>query len=455
MASSITYFRECLRANLTCDKSLIRSPHVIVLALMLIFTGIGVRIALLVVNGDRPIGSLSGVGDQERYIALANSVFQGRGLSYNGQPTALRPPLYPLLLAGSHIIFGSHYVFVVRLLQVFFGMAVAFVCVLIGRNLFGKNVSMSLCIGAVALTLPTLIFISTELQSEQLATLLTTIFLLFVIGQLQGKANCAIGIGVSSGLATLVRFNCAILVVIGIVICVWPKRKLRAAFLVFALAGFTISPWIVRNALEFNGKILFSSHGSINLLEGVLMPDGRAQHGEDERVRAAVGWLHSDIEVNDPHRNLFPSEIQLDRQARIAAVSNWEKLSWNSTLNLLLKKVLRFWLSTDQLTDTNSFTKSSRRLRTVAVIIYWVVLACAIVGLRYLYLSSRSVALGLGFFILFVTLSHLPFVMNTRLRIPFFDPLLCIMGAAGFIRLFEEHYLQIASPGSRSTSAVG
>jgi hypothetical protein len=183
---------------------------------------------------------------------------------------------------------------------------------------------------------------------------------------------------------------------------------------VFVLAGFIISPWIVRNALEFDGKILFSSHGNINLLEGVLTPDGRAQYGASERVRAAVGWLHTDIEVNNPHRNLFPSEIELDRQARIAAISNWEKLGWKSAVNLLLKKVLTFWFSTDQLADTGSLTKLNRRLRKSAVILNWVVLALAIVGWRYLYSSARSVAWVLLFFALFVTLSHLPFVMNTR-----------------------------------------
>jgi 4-amino-4-deoxy-L-arabinose transferase-like glycosyltransferase len=446
MSSSISRFREYLRANLASDsKSQERNSQIIFWALMVIFAGLVVRIGLLFLYGNHPVGFLSGIGDQERYIALANSVFEGRGLSYNGQPTALRPPLYPLLLAGSHKIFGSHFLFAARFFQAFLGIAVAFVCMLMCRNLFGDKVSMSLCVVAAALALPTLIFISTELQSEQLATFLTTIFLLSVIGKLQGKVNCAVGIGVSSGLATLVRFNCAILIVFGIVTCIWPKRNLRDAFLVFALAGFIISPWIVRNALEFDGKILFSSHGGINLLEGVITPDGRAQHGDSERVRAAVGWLHTDIEVNNPHRNLFPSEIELDRQARIAAISNWEKLDWKSAVNLLLKKVLTFWLSTDQLADTGSLTKLNRRLRKSAVILNWVILALAIVGWRYLYLSARSVAWVLLFFILFVTLSHLPFVMNTRIRIPFFDPLLCIMAAAGLIRLFEKHDRQIQS----------
>ena len=76
---------------------------------------------MLVLSGNRAVGSFSGVGDQIRYLTLADSVFQGRGLTYPGQPTALRPPVYPYLLAGFHFAFGSHYLLAMRLLQFLVG----------------------------------------------------------------------------------------------------------------------------------------------------------------------------------------------------------------------------------------------------------------------------------------------------------------------------------------------
>jgi hypothetical protein len=79
------------------------------MAALIALTGLAVRVVLLFVAGNRQAGPLSGVGDQVRYLTLADSIFQGRGFTYAGQPTALRPPLYPLLLAGSHVAFGSHY----------------------------------------------------------------------------------------------------------------------------------------------------------------------------------------------------------------------------------------------------------------------------------------------------------------------------------------------------------
>jgi 4-amino-4-deoxy-L-arabinose transferase-like glycosyltransferase len=435
----LTRLKEFLSINCALRDGSRKLNHwIILLGLLLLFAGLGARIGLLILHGNHVVGSLSGVGDQERYIALADSVFQGRGLSYYGQPTALRPPIYPLLLAASHVLFGSYYPFAVRLFQSLSGFAVAYVCMLISKNLFGDRVCVGVCAGGAALALPTLIFISTELQTEQLATFLTIVFLLFVVGALQGKAHCAVGMGISSGLATLMRFNCAILVIIGALICIWPKRSLRDAGVVCLVSGLIISPWIVRNAVQFHGEILFSSHGGINLLEGVVTPDGRAQNGEDERLRAVLGWLHTDIEGNNPHRNLFPSEPQLDRRAKDVAIVTWKNLGWRSAVPLLLKKTTNLWFSTDQIMDTSSFSIFNRILRGVGVVVYWIALTLAIAGWRYLYSSSRMVALTFAFYVLFVTLAHLPFVMNSRIRIPFFDPLICILAAGGFVLLFEK-----------------
>src|SRR5208282_2208761 len=63
------------------------------------------RILLLLLSGNQPVGRLSGTGDQIRYQDLADSIFRGNGFTYAGQPTALRPPLYPILLAAMRVLF--------------------------------------------------------------------------------------------------------------------------------------------------------------------------------------------------------------------------------------------------------------------------------------------------------------------------------------------------------------
>jgi hypothetical protein len=407
-----------------------------VTAAIVAFLGLAVRIALVLLSGNRQISPFSGVGDQIRYLTLADSIFQGRGFSYMGQPTALRPPLYPLFLAAMHIAFGSHYLLAIRVFQSFIGVAVAYVCFRLGKNLFG--IEAGAMAGAIALVLPTLLLISVELQTEQFATLLTVLFLLLFLRENQEKNNGAVGMGITSGLAALIRFNCAILAIIGAIACLWLRRSLKDALLVSLVAGLIVSPWIVRNVQVFHGKVLYSSHGGINLLEGVLTPDGRAQNGEDERVRATVGWLHTDIEQNTSHRLLFASEDKLDRQAKDAAIEAWENLSWRSRLQLLRMKIATFWLSEDQLLDTSSFAPSQRILRVVGVMNYWFVLALALVGWVRLLSSSRIAAFVIAFYVVVVTSAHLPFVMNTRLRIPFIDPLAAVLAGGGFCFLISQ-----------------
>lgn len=419
---------------------------VVIAAAIIAFLGITVRVALLFLTGNRQISSFSGVGDQIRYLTLADSIMQGRGFSYSGQPTALRPPLYPLALVGSHMVFGSYYLVAMRVLQFVIGIVVAYLCVLLAEKFFG--VEAGAMAGAFAIALPTLLLISIELQTEQFATFLVLLFLFCFLGEIQGKNHGAIGMGITAGLAALVRSNCAILTVIGAIACLWSRRRLKDALVVSCIAGLIVAPWLIRNAEVFHGKVLFSSHGGINLLEGVLTPDGRAQDGEDNRVRAAVGWLHTDIEQNDSHRLLFASEDQLERQARDAAIEAWKNLSWHSRLNLLTTKIATFWLSTDQLLDTRSFPPAQRVLRAAGVMIYWFVLAFALLGWESLFSSSRIVAFVILFYIVAITLAHLPFVMNTRLRIPFFDPLLAVLASGGLsllTRKFQERSDRSAS----------
>ena len=394
-------------------------------------SGLALRFVVLFLSGNRQVGPFSGVGDQIRYSTLADSINEGRGFTYAGQPTALRPPLYPLLLAASHSVFGSNYLLAVRIFQFLIGIAVAYLCFLVADGLFG--IVAGAMAAAIALSLPTLVFISVELQTEQLAAFLTLLFLRSLLGETQRKKNAALGMGVTSGLVSLVRFNGAILPIVGAFICLWSRRSLRHAVVVCIVAGLLLFPWIVRNAEVFHGSVFFSTHGGINLLEGVLTPDGRAQNGEGELIRQKIGWLHTDIEVNSPHRLLFPDEDQLDKQARIAAIAAWQDLDWKSVFRLLSRKVFNFWLSTDQLFGTKSFSPTQRKLRVAGVVVYWIVLVLAIVGWIQLFFSSRDLAITILCYAVIVTAAHLPFVMNTRLRIPFFDPLLTILAAGGFL----------------------
>lgn len=410
-------------------------PFLIILALIASILGFAVRVMLLVLAGNQQVARFSGTGDQIRYLTLADSIFQGRGFTYAGEPTALRPPLYPLMLAIAHWAFGSHYPLAMRVIQFLIGIVVAYMCFLLTGRLF--NFEAGAIAGAIALGLPTLILISTELQTEQFASLLTILFLFYVIEEIEGKKIAPIAMGIASGFAMLIRFNCALLPIIGSIVCLWSRRSLKNAFVVCFSSGLIITPWIIRNFETFHGQILYSSHGGFNLLEGVLTPDGRAQIGESERLIAAVGWSHTDIETNGSHRLMFASEDHLDRQASDAAIKAWKNLGWRSGLDLLATKVTTFWLSKDQLLDTKNFSPMQRYVRALGVIIYLIALVLALVGWLKLFSSNKMAASVILFYVTVITVGHLPFVMNTRLRVPFIDPLVAVLAAGGISYLTE------------------
>jgi hypothetical protein len=151
-----------------------------------------------------------------------------------------------------------------------------------------------------------------------------------------------------------------------------------------------------------------------------------------------VGWLHTDIETNTPHRLDFPSEDILDRQARAAAVTAWTSLSAGSAIRLFTQKVLWFCLSIDQFFDTSSFSTRQRIVRKLGVISYWILLALAIMGWTEVFQRDKVLSLAIAIYALWITIAHLPFVMNTRLRIPFLDFLIGVLAAGGIYTLLKS-----------------
>lgn len=194
-----------------------------------------------------------------------------------------------------------------------------------------------------------------------------------------------------------------------------------------AIAGILVSPWLIRNLVVFHGQILYSSQTGLVALQGAVSPSGRTRPEDKERWLAA-GWWLQDIETDTPRRLQFPSEVQLNKTAERAAWNAWRGLGFG-VVAVLLKKVCYFWLSTDQLLDTSGLPAKQRFLRVCGVLFYWLALAAAIGGLLRLRQRERRLTNVLLVYCLFATLLHLPVTMNTRLRSPLIDPLICVLAA--------------------------
>jgi hypothetical protein len=380
---------------------------------------LSVRLGLAVWAGNAPETPLTGGSDTLAYQALADSIANHRGLSYAGMPTALRPPLYPLVLVLGQFIAGGHYRIFIRVVQLLIGILTAIVCAKTSRTLGGSPAIAF----AAALAAPTLVFFSAEILSETLAALIVAAFIYVVVTD-----SSPIWAGVIIGLGMLERFNLATLAVVYVVYQFATKRSSEAMRDV-ALAGLVavviVSPWFVRNLMVFHAQVLYSTHTGTNLLQGLLTPDGRTQSGDTDKLEGAAGWTISNIETNSRSRTSFPPEPELNHMATNAAIA---QLRHMNLFALAGRKLGYFWLSFDQLFRTQALSPYERFVRVLGILMYWFLLAIGIVGWCKVRLRNPHASLLFAVYALVVTTMHVPFVMSTRIRAPLIEPALAILG---------------------------
>jgi hypothetical protein len=387
--------------------------------------GVVARLILLIWAGNRDETPLTGGSDTLAYQALADSIVHLRGMTYASVPTALRAPLYPYFLALVQLAFGAHYRFAARLIQFVAGVVVALVCARASAKIGGHE-PIAL---ATALAMPTLMFFSAELLTETFATLLVAVFFLAVL-----ESRSAIAMGAVIGVAMLARFNLAALAVVYIAWQLFLNKlpvAVRNLSVAGAIAAAIVSPWFVRNLVVFHGQALYSTQTGMNFLEGMVTPDGRT-HGDDwDKLASRCGCPVRDLEVNSASRQALPSEPELDRRAAHAAVAEVPRIHF---LSLGARKLSYFWLSFDQVFETQDMERGPHLVRIACILTYWFFL---VVGLRgWVKCKSRNTGVA-PLFVLYavvVTCLHLPFVMSTRIRTPFVEPALAVLAGLGFSR---------------------
>lgn len=403
----------------------------------LVVVGILARLVFVLIPGNALKAPWSGGGDTGAYVLLAQNIVAHRGFTYAGQPTAFRPPGYPLLLAAFMEVFGKNYVLATRVLQFFEGLFVALLCAAIARTIFGKRAAKATLV--IALFLPTLVQMTGEVLTEATAATLTVVFLYFLVQRGEdAHGHSVAGMSVAVGLGAMVRSNLAFLGCVSLWAVFFRQKgrlRLRDAALAVLVPCVLMTPWVWRNLRSFNGSVVFSTQAGFAAMAGVMSPQGRALPGEMENMRAALGWaLPSELETNSSIRSRLPTEPEIDRRCWQVTFRVWRETGWRLVL-LTLEKLSYFWFSTDQLFGTSGFSRPQRVLRATGVLVYWVVLLLGVVGWVQLRATKSALAQTFLIYALLVTLLHIPFNMNTRYRITFIDPVLVVLGGNAAIAL--------------------
>lgn len=161
--------------------------------------------------------------------------------------TALRPPLYPLMLGGLYRVVG-HHVTAGRLLNVVLGASALALLWVVARRLFGRRVAfIALVTGAVY---PPLVIADTSLMSEPLALVLLLLALgcVLVAVSHDRPARWAAVAGLVAGAACLTRPLALATVPVFIVMLVRGSERGWQSSGVFLLAmALAIAPWSIRN----------------------------------------------------------------------------------------------------------------------------------------------------------------------------------------------------------------
>lgn len=207
----------------------------------------------------------------------------------------------------------------------------------------------------------------------------------------------------------------------------------RRSAVVLIAATIVLAPWLIHNEIAFHGKASYSTHGGFAAVEGIIMPLGRTQPGETEAINNALGWGIRDVETDKPTRAGLRDEAALNGQAWQVASILWRHAGWR-IVPLFMEKFSAFWLSTDQILYTRSLAWRGRLARMAGVAVYWVALVLAVIGWSRLRSTNPCMAKSLILYAAVLTAFHLPLTMNTRLRVPLFDPLLATLAGCSIHR---------------------
>ena len=190
-------------------------------------------------------------------------------MAAGGGPTAIRPPGYPVLLAGVLGVSGGSLT-AGRVASAVLGTVAVALLGLIARQLWDTRTALaSLALGALT---PPLLAVATTLVSENLslALLLGAVASVLAHRRSHHQLRWAASAGVLIGLATLTRSNAAIVVVpltAGLFLRV-PRLRFRDLAPALALVGaavVAIAPWTIRNVIVLDAFVPVSTQASYTL----------------------------------------------------------------------------------------------------------------------------------------------------------------------------------------------
>ncbi|HEY0876043.1 MAG TPA: hypothetical protein VGD94_21385 [Vicinamibacterales bacterium] len=358
--------------------------------------------------------------DEREYLALAQSLRDGRGFHYppgHESGTAQqfgRAPGYPVFLAAIGVSSDASAAPTrVKVAQALLGAVVVWMIGLIARRAAGMRAGA--IAAGIAAVYPPLVWIAAYVFSESLFMPLA-LGCVLLLGLAQHHADAGrsaraggaatIAAGLAAGAAILVRPGMLFFLPIAALWLIRSRRwSLALGFCLSALV--VVAPWTVRNAKEYGRFVLVASEGGVTFWTGNHpLAIGEGDLAANPAIKAA------ELEFRRSHPGLNATELERlyyrDALGRIADDPGW----W---VSLLARKAFYSLVPIGP-----SYALHSTRYQLGSVIPYAILAPLAIIGLFRLVRTGAASPLLLLALSVFVT--NLVFFPQERFRIPVIDP---------------------------------
>jgi 4-amino-4-deoxy-L-arabinose transferase-like glycosyltransferase len=409
--------------------------HLVVL-LAILTLGAGVRLGLWTwFQGQSPH-----IEDEQDYNRLAcNLVEHGEYGFEPGQPNSLRPPLYPVLVAGVYRVFGLENYQAVRLLQALLSLANVLLVYALGSAILSRRAG--LWAAGLYAFYPSMLGYNNLLLTEVLFTFLLCAFCVLLIHALQRDSFRSLVLAaIVLALAALTRSVVWLFppVLAGFLLLAfhggWRRRFLAGATFV-AVFALVLAPWAIRNTRLQKTFIAIDVMGGRNFMMGNYRYTPLYRSWATIELQGEESWIYEVLHAYPPEKR---TQGQIDKLAMRQA---FKFIAANPGLTLQrdLVKFFDFWGLERELiagADTGFFGPISRpALVGLTLLIcgsYVLALFAGLFGMVMAPPADRRVHLFLLLLIAFVCGLHTLAFGHSRYHLPLI-PLLLVYAASAVI----------------------
>lgn len=375
--------------------------------------------------------------DRDNYVSIARELAEGNGYrnASTGEPTAFRPPLYPLLLTALFQVDGH---LAVGVAQVVLGGLTTCLTMRIGKRL--NLGSYSLLAGLFVAVDPILVQYTTFPMTEVLCAFLSALLLWSIVAARHGAALVAISgtsstspsagwqiwIGLLFGLCTLSRPTYWLFG--GFAALAWILRRATgssaAPFPKWILLGIVlaVAPWFVRNTMVLGHPIVMTTHGGYTLLLGnnpmfyseevtkpwgTLWENAPPERSQEAWYRQTLEQMHTDLGDNR-------DEVAEDRWMSHRATRHIRDEP-GLFVRACLLRLVRFWSVVPMAPARGSVP---RIIWQGTGVFYTLVLVGFVAGLCIVLSKNRRDWLAIVLLVASFSAAHLVYWSNARMRAP-------------------------------------